>query len=586
MRLVFDIETNPIDFTKGDHLRQAHTVWCIYTYDVDTKKEKYWANDDGPFVNELLAECLHYLGNADELIGHNIIEFDIPVLGTLFNFRPKGRLTDTLVLSRLFNPDREGGHSLESWGERLKFSKGEFNDFTRYSERMLEYCRTDVLLTEQVHRVLSNDIPEWGESVELEHRSADIIARQSDYGFYFDQVAANKLLEDVIRQINDIDNDLIGHHHLRVIPGTTVNKPFKISGQLAVATHRAIDSVGLSDSSIAGPFSTFVYDKINLDSDQQLKEYLLEIGWKPDEYTPTGLPKVTTSSLEAFTPIGPKVLLRGQLAHRRGQIEGLLKFVRDDGRISGGANPCGTNTGRMRHRRIVNIPKTNVFLGHEIRSLFTATPGKILVGYDAKQLELRILAHYIGDKSYADRIISGNKQDDVHVLAARAAGSTDRDLGKTINYALIYGARDGKLGEIIGGSKLDGSLLRKRLYKEVPGLETLVNSVEKASKRGYLLGLDGRKIFIREGKSPLNALIQSGGAVCMKWIASWLDGAFDYGHKVLDMHDEAQWEMEEKHLPKFIFDVTAAFQECTKHFNLKCRLEADVKRGRTWAETH
>lgn len=586
MRLVFDIETNPIDFTKGDHLRQAHTVWCIYTYDVDTKKEKYWANDDGPFVNELLAECLHYLGNADELIGHNIIEFDVPVLGTLFNFRPKGRLTDTLVLSRLFNPDREGGHSLESWGERFGFPKGKFDDFTKYSEEMLEYCRTDVFITEKIFRLLSNDVPQWGESVELEHRCADIIARQSNHGFYFDQPAANKLLEDVIRQINDIDNDLIGHHHLRVIPGTTVNKPFKISGQLAMATHRAIDSVGLSDSSIAGPFSTFVYDKINLDSDQQLKEYLLEVGWKPDEYTPTGLPKVTTSSLEAFTPIGPKVLLRGQLAHRRGQIEGLLKFVRDDGRISGGANPCGTNTGRMRHRRIVNIPKTNVFLGHEMRSLFTATPGKILVGYDAKQLELRILAHYIGEKSYADRIIAGRKEDDVHTLAARAAESTDRDLGKRINYALIYGARDGKLGEIIGGSRHDGSVLRKRLYKEIPGLETLINQVEKAATRGYLLGLDGRKVFVREGKSSLNALIQSGGAVCMKWIACYLDEHAQHGDKVLDMHDEAQWEMNEDYYETFKQIVNEAFNACTDHFKLKCRLEADVKRGNNWAETH
>jgi len=589
MRLVFDIETNGIDFTKGDHVEQAHTVWCIYTKDVDTGREKYWAKDDGPFQYELLQLCIQYLEQADELIGHNIIEFDIPVLGNLFNFRPRGRLTDTLVLSRLLNPDRDGGHSLESWGERFNFSKSEFSDFSRYSEELLGRCRQDVLLNERVYKTLSVEAEGWGESVKLEHDIADIIRRQSEHGFYFDVDKARSLLEAVVEQINDIDRDLLCDSSFRVDTLATISKPFTVAGKMGVVAKRAAENSNIDSSLIAGPFSSFAYSPINLDSDQQLKTWLLEKGWKPDEYTPTGLPKVTTSSLEKFTPIGPKVLLRGQLAHRRGQIEGLISFVRSDGRISGGANPCGTNTGRMRHRRIVNIPKVKAFMGFEMRSLFIATPGKILVGYDAKQLELRILAHYIGNDDYADRIINGTKDNDVHVLAARAGESNDRDVGKTINYALIYGARDARLGSIVGGSRATGAKIRAALYREIPGLESLVKGVDTAAKRGYLVGLDGRKVYVRSGKSPLNSLIQSGGAICMKWIAAYLDDWIDEDgplKKVLDMHDEAQWEMPPEDFNRFKGYVIDTFDECTKHFKLRCRLEADVKRGRSWAETH
>ena len=111
VNLVFDIETDAIDATK---------IWCIVAYDID-KHEIY--SFVGP--DEIEKKGLNLLSKADKLIGHNIIGFDIPVIKKLYGINLAGKkLVDTLVLSRLFNPVREGNHSLESWGYRLGMHKG------------------------------------------------------------------------------------------------------------------------------------------------------------------------------------------------------------------------------------------------------------------------------------------------------------------------------------------------------------------------------------------------------------------------------------------------------------------------------
>lgn len=94
------------------------------------------------------------------LVGHNIIEYDLPVLKKIFGFEHKGLVIDTLLMSRYLWPDRPGSkrpHSLEEWGNRLKFPKGNFNDFSKYSMEMAEYCCNDVLLTEKVLTTLLNE---------------------------------------------------------------------------------------------------------------------------------------------------------------------------------------------------------------------------------------------------------------------------------------------------------------------------------------------------------------------------------------------------------------------------------------------
>lgn len=587
MRLVFDIETNPIDFSIGTAIDQAHTVWCIVAVDVDTGTEyTQTINDPDNF-----ARVLEILEEADELIGHNIIQFDIPILNKLFGFSYRGsRIRDTLVESRVLYPDRPGGHSLDAWGQRLGEQKTAFTDFDRYSESMLAYCRQDVRVNRKVYERLNTEIGDhdWSRALELEHRIADIIARQERIGFKFHQEKAEDLIREWTTRISNIDSSLNVSSKPDLL--YTVNRPFKINGEPAQMARKACDSVGLDVDLVSGPFCSFRYVPLDLNSKHQQKQFLLENGWKPQEFTPSGQPKLDDSILKV-EPIGPSLHERNVLSHRLSQVQGLLELSLSDGRIHGGANPCGTPTGRMRHSRIVNIPRVSSPYGKELRSLFTATNGKVLVGYDAASLELRILAHYIGDGDYTRKVTSTDKGNDAHVLAARAAGTDNRDTGKTINYALIYGAGDYKLGSIVGGGKKEGKAIRAALYKEIPGLEQLIKQVERASKKGYLLGLDNRKLYLRDKKSALNTLIQGGGAVFMKTVTELLDRNFSKSkncHKVVDMHDEAQWEIKDDPIiiDSFGYAVRLAFDGACNSLQLRCPQEPEIKVGKTWAETH
>lgn len=592
-RLVFDIETNIVDFKSGNFLEDIQTIHCIVIYNLDTKKAyQYYDTDQLRILGtQGIEAAVKELETADEIIGHNIIQFDIPVLRKLYGFKPTGRIHDTLITSRTLYPDRAGGHSLREWGDRLGYPKGDHTDFGEFSLELLEYCERDTRLTAAVYLRLQAERREgdWEKAIDLEHKVAEIIAEQERNGFYFDVPKAQQYVQEWEQEINDIDLAIHSDIRMFVLSGPVVNKPFKINGAPAARTLTVCDRYGILVDDVGGPFSTFEYAPLDLNSKDKQKKLLLELGWKPKYHTKTGGPQLCDSILEVGK-VGELLARRNVLSHRHNQVFGLIKIADKNSRVHGGANPCGTNTARMRHQRIVNLPRITSPLGKELRSLFTVPSGKCLVGYDAKSLELRILAHYIDNEEYNERVTTKDKTKDAHILSARAAGSSDRDLGKTINYALIYGAGDKKLGTIIGGDETSGAQLRNELYKSVPGLEGLTNRAKAAAQRGFIYGLDGRKLYLRQRVSPLNTLIQGGGAIFMKTVAVFLDDLIKMGNidaiKVVDMHDEAQLEADPKDVPKLEWCIHKAFELTTERLNLKCPQEADVKVGQNWAETH
>ena len=162
-KIVFDIETNGLEPTL---------IWCVAVREVSTAKELV-------FTSEVAFKDYFY-SEQMEIIGHNIIGYDIPALKKLWNvdFTDK-KVTDTLVMSRLSNPSRDGGHSLENWGAKLGCPKGEHNDWTVYTESMVEYCKQDVRVNERVYTALLNELTGFGsECLVLEHQTQEIIARQ------------------------------------------------------------------------------------------------------------------------------------------------------------------------------------------------------------------------------------------------------------------------------------------------------------------------------------------------------------------------------------------------------------------------
>lgn len=144
MKLVFDIEADGL-------YREATRMWCIVTKDIDTKEVCQ-------YYNNKIVDGITALSSADLLIGHNIINFDIPLIKKLTGEIIEVELFDTLVVSRLLNPDRKGGHSLDAWGQRVGRKKPEHEDWSQFSEAMLHRCEQDVLINESVYYELLKEI--------------------------------------------------------------------------------------------------------------------------------------------------------------------------------------------------------------------------------------------------------------------------------------------------------------------------------------------------------------------------------------------------------------------------------------------
>ena len=191
MQLVFDIETDDLKATK---------IHCIVAQDVDTK-------EIFKFTPDRLQEGYDFLTTADTLIGHNIIGFDIPMVHKFSNVNLSSiPVIDTLVLSRLFNPSREGGHSLEKWGYKLGYHKIEFSDYLNYSEEMLDYCVRDVELNTAVLEHLRKESKGFDkECITIEQRIADIIKQQESNGFKFNTEHGLILLAELREKKQSID---------------------------------------------------------------------------------------------------------------------------------------------------------------------------------------------------------------------------------------------------------------------------------------------------------------------------------------------------------------------------------------------
>jgi DNA polymerase I-like protein with 3'-5' exonuclease and polymerase domains len=271
---------------------------------------------------------------------------------------------------------------------------------------------------------------------------------------------------------------------------------------------------------------------------------------------------------------------------REAQIKSWLKALEDDGRVHGYVIPNGTITGRMTHREpnMAQVPSSNSPYGKECREVWTVPKGYKLVGIDASGLELRMLAHYMEDEEYTNEIVNG----DVHTANQHLAGLESRNQAKTFIYALLYGAGDEKLGSVAGGGRDAGSKLRKSFFDNLPSFTNLKNKVARASARGHLKGLDGRKLFVRSEHSALNTLLQGAGAIVMKQALVFfnrklqgIDAKF-----VCNIHDEWQLEVIEDSADAVGVLGVESIVEAGKYLNLKCPLDGEYNVGSDWSATH
>ena len=575
MRLIFDIETDDLNATK---------IWCIVAQDIDTNKIY-------KFPPDKLEEGYKFLQSAEQLIGHNVLGFDIPMVEKFGNIKLTDNVVDTLVLSRLFNPTREGGHSLDNWGYRLSYRKIEFEDYQNYSTEMLTYCVRDVQLNTLVYKRLQIESRGFSkESVDLEHQVVKIMNQQETNGFKFDSKSATLLLAQLRERLQSVEDEVHKTFKPRWIDDRIVKPYIKKDGSLSKRglTDDEYDKC-LANTDFE-PFMRRKLEPFNLGSRKQIGEYLIEMGWKPERFTPTNQPIVDEKTLSQITHIHEAGLIAEflLLQKRIAQIDSWIEAVEEDNRVHGFVIPNGTITGRMTHRNpnMAQVPSLASPYGEECRACWVVDEGYKLVGIDASGLEIRMLAHYMNDEEFINEIING----DVHSSNQKLAGLKSRNQAKTFIYALMYGAGDEKLGKVVGGNKADGSRIRKHFFANKPSFKSLRDRVQRAATKKYLKALDGRKIYIRNAHASLNSLLQGAGAIVMKQALTLADkwatcNNIDYKF-VANIHDEWQVEVKEEYADFFGDMAVKSIVESGKHFNLRCPLDGEYKVGGNWSETH
>jgi DNA polymerase I-like protein with 3'-5' exonuclease and polymerase domains len=270
-----------------------------------------------------------------------------------------------------------------------------------------------------------------------------------------------------------------------------------------------------------------------------------------------------------------------------------LKKVGNDDRIHGSVITNGAVTGRATHSNpnMAQVPSVSAPFGTECRTLFHVPQGKSLVGADLSGLELRCLAHYMAKwdgGSYGRTLLEG----DIHTVNQNAAGLPTRNQAKTFIYGFLYGAGAAKIGSIVGKGAAEGQRLKSRFLKQLPALAKLVEAVQYASNRGYLLGLDGRKLFVRSSHAALNTLLQSAGALIAKQSLVEFDrlvlerGWSDKVKLVAWIHDEIQVETDEDIAEEVGTLAVRAFELAGTYFGFRIPITGEFRVGRNWAETH
>lgn len=340
-RKVVDIESNDLlanmlDFSRLPYrLKPDAKLWCIVVRDIDTKEVTVLASPTGDTINK--EQVRKAFEGATEIIAHNGIKFDFLAM-KLFGvmdyevgylakpdkiFGQDVKITDTLIRSRLFNPDRYGGHSLKAWGERLGNYKDDFRqqsidagiipktaakaeEFRQFSQIMVDYCIQDTAVTELVHLELEKEFveyPRWKQPEKLENKLADLAIRRESYGFFFDRELALWCLDDLQKKMKVLADNVTPRLPPKKMNKGTIkaftppavqikqngepsvhmmNFAKKHNAELDVENKLFIYNGYAREMPFTDPIET--HEVATIDDLDHVKLYLISLGWRPTEF--------------------------------------------------------------------------------------------------------------------------------------------------------------------------------------------------------------------------------------------------------------------------------------------------------------
>jgi DNA polymerase I-like protein with 3'-5' exonuclease and polymerase domains len=413
--------------------------------------------------------------------------------------------------------------------------------------------------------------PPLPEFVKLEHQVAHILQTQEEHGWFFDEETARELELTLRKELSDTTKVL--QNRFPFVPGNefTPKRNNRTQGYVAGATFQRLKDFNPSS-----------------------REHIAWILSKHDNFTSsattsTGKDSIDETILAAHGTTLALTFLR------------ILELTKILGMMSEGGNAwlklvtksrlhhhcsIGCATFRCSHRNpnLAQVPSDLTY-----RQLFRATPGQVMVGADLSGIELRMLSHYLAryDTYFGDNLLNG----DIHQLNADQIGIT-RKLVKTVTYAFLYGAGNEKIGYSYDRllspqkAKAKGKEIKEAFIEAIPGLSDLLSAVKSAANRGFVKGIDGRKILVDSPHKALNYLLQgSAGIIAKRWMVIANDNDFCCSQLAF-IHDEIQYECEPTHANDLKLRLEIAALEAGEYYNLRIPIAAEGKIGNNWAEVH
>lgn len=620
MRVTLDIETDGID--------NPQNLWCIVTQDLDTGTITSYVNNWEKFKEDAKQFTL--------VVGHNVISYDLYHLDRLIGYDYKGTVRDTLIMSQLLKYGLQGGHSLEAWGTRLNYPKQEFNEFDRFSERMLEYCVNDVKLNTKVYIWLKDKLkPEvFDKAIECEQEVAKILRKTKENGFPFDMDKMLALRKEIEDQVKKLDDQILscfppkfyslGEYTPKLTKHGTINRSnlrwydgtdYSVFAEGATLTRLGVEHFNpgsvkqivtrLTDNDWWEPHERtngYVDAQRGRDKDKMVK--LDKYGWK--------LSEGNIATLKPEAPEQARLLVeRLALGNRLSTFDTWERAYKASSKsIHGTIHGIGTWTHRCSHTNpnLANIAAKKSIkykeprlaakiteLGGKMRDLFhCGDRNSWLVGTDAEGIQLRLFSHYANDEALIKANVEGDKTlgTDIHSLNQRALGDCcrTRDDAKTWIYAYLLGAGLPKLSSILKCSTRDGKQALDRLLTTYQSIKELrENVIPRDAAQGYFKGLDGRLVVCSSEHLMLAGYLQNGEVLVMKH-------AMNKWHKELKndfrlanfCHDEWQTIVQgTKEEAEYVgLKQREAITWAGQDLGVRCPLSGATNIGKTWLDTH
>lgn len=627
-RCVADLEANGL-------LHEATVIHCGCFIDVDSKEVF-------EFRPHQLQEMIKFLDGVGELIMHNGVMYDVPLMQKILKFKWDKKLTDTLLLSQLLFSERFQ-HGVDAWGKELGREKPKNEDWSVFTEHVMYRCVEDTHIQlgiyekciEKMKWFTENNFPYPQRAIDLTHEYMKLMSLQERAGWRFDTQRAHKYLSMLTKWVERIDKAI--DPQLPMIfeaKGVEVKKPFKKDGSYS---KMVTDFFGDDCNFVAGQFCRIVWRKLDLSKRAETCDYLLSLGWQPKHYNEDADGKQTSPKLSKDDPflglkgrLGSLIAKRFQCGQRKGIITGWVANTRTNGRLS--QQILGlADTRRLKHGVLVNVPSPEAFFGKQMRSLFICREGFSLVGTDASGCQDRMLLsrgkmYGYDDDKFEHMLLHGDKDSktDSHSQAMIAINKAlsrsnlpliNRKLAKNFNFAYKFACGNGKLGDMAHCKVKDRVKIGLDIRSEMDNLFTvqkktsdhlkewwretsnvcyndLYNKMEQ--QNGYVPALDEAPVRVRFEKDCLVYTLQSDEAVLMqyallffhKWVTQlgwvwWRDYAY-----VGVAHDEFTIEVKDELSQQCKELAEKAINQASKHLKLPVEQIGEGMVGKTWLDIH